>query len=381
MRIGGVSLGAEVGNVVVFELHLCFIHPKRLMLKKNILIYGANGYTAQLISELAIKEGVKLILAGRSVTKIEVLAQRHQLPRRIFDLQSTAIVVDQLSDVGVVLNCAGPFTRTAQAMAEACIAAGTHYLDITGEIEVFESLVKMDSQAKASGVMLMPGVGFDVVPSDCLAADLKRRMPDAHSLTLAFQAIGRPSHGTATTMIENLHRGGLIRRDGKLKSVPSAWATRSIDFGNGPIKAMSIPWGDVATAWVSTSIPNIEVFMAAPTAMRILAKTSHYFAGVLGSKWVSGWLQKHVDAGPAGPTQEQRQCGASHFWGEAINASGQRMSSRLETVDGYALTALTAWDIAKRTLDGQGRAGFQTPSQVFGADYILNFAGSRRIDL
>jgi short subunit dehydrogenase-like uncharacterized protein len=206
-------------------------------------------------------------------------------------------------------------------------------------------------------------------------------MPDAQSLTLAFQAISRPSHGTATTMIENLHRGGLIRRDGKLKPVPSAWATRSIDFGNGPIKTMSIPWGDVATAWVSTSIPNIEVFMATPTAMRMLSKASYYFAGVLGSKWFSGWLQKHVDAGSPGPTQAQRQRGASHLWGEVINASGERMSSRLDTVEGYALTALTAWDIAKRTLDGQGRAGFQTPAQVFGADYILNFAGSQRVDL
>jgi len=381
MRIGGVALEAEADNVVVFALHFSSIHVKRPMANKNILIYGANGYTAQIITELAIKEGAQPILAGRSVQNIEPLAQVHQLSHRIFDLQNTAVAATALSDVGVVLNCAGPFTRTAQALAQACMTAGANYLDITGEIEVFESLVKMGPQARASGVMLMPGVGFDVVPSDCLAAHLKRRMPDAQSLTLAFQAISRPSHGTATTMVENLHRGGLIRRDGKLKSVPSAWSTRSIDFGKGPIETMSIPWGDVTTAWVSTSIPNIEVFMAAPMGMRMMTKATNLFVGVLGSKWVTRWLQKQVDAGPAGPTLAQRQRGASHLWGEVINDSGQRMSSRLDTVEGYSLTALTAWDIAKRTLDGQGRAGFQTPSQVFGADYILNFAGSQRIDL
>lgn len=348
---------------------------------KNILIYGANGYTAELIIEIAVKEGLKPILAGRNLSKIEPIAKRHNLRFRAFGLDDPNLVANNLVDVAVVLNCAGPFTRTAQAMAEVCIQTGTDYLDITGEVEVFELLAKMGNRAKAKGVMLMPGVGFDVVPSDCLAAHLKRRMPDAVSLTLAFQASNKPSHGTATTMVENLHQGGLIRRGGKLIPVPSGWATREIDFGKGPVKAMLIPWGDVSTAWVSTGIPDIAVFMAAPLGMRFAAKASRYFGGLLGTELVRNFLKKHIDAGPAGPDAEQRRRGESHFWGEVRSASGQRMTSRLDTIDGYGLTALTAWDIAKRTLDGQAQPGFQTPSQVFGADYILAFAGSKRMDL
>jgi short subunit dehydrogenase-like uncharacterized protein len=266
-------------------------------------------------------------------------------------------------------------------MVDGCIVAGVHYLDITGEIDVFEGLALMGERARQAGVMLMPGAGFDVVPSDCLAAHLKRRLPDATSLTLAFQAIGQPSHGTATTMVENVHRGGMIRRDGKLVSIPSASPCREIDFGKGPVTTMCIPWGDVSTAWVSTGIPNIEVFMAAPAGLRWMAKASRYMGGVMGSNFVQGLLKKQIDAGPAGPNAEQRQRGASHLWGEVRNATGQTATSRMDTVEGYSLTAVTAWDIAKRTANGAAQPGFATPSLVFGADYILNFAGTKRLDL
>jgi short subunit dehydrogenase-like uncharacterized protein len=349
-------------------------------MSKHILIYGANGYTAELIIDLAVKDGLNPILAGRTLSKIEPIARRHGLPYRSFGLDEPKLVANNLLDVAVVLNCAGPFTRTAQLMAEACIQTGTHYLDITGEIDVFELLAKMGVRAKAKGVMLMPGVGFDVVPSDCLAAHLKRRMPDAVSLTLAFQVTSRPSHGTATTMIENLHSGGQIRKDGKLTPVPSGWAVREIDFGRGSVKCMSIPWGDVSTAWVSTSIPDIQVYMAAPLGMRMMAKASRYLGSFLETEFVRNFLKKKIDAGPPGPDSEQRRRGASHFWGEVRGVDGKSMSSRLDTIDGYGLTALTAWDIAKRTVDSQNLPGFQTPSQVFGADYILNFAGSKRVD-
>lgn len=350
-------------------------------MNRAILIYGSYGYTAELIIGLALAEGAAPILAGRSEEKLAALAKLHKLPMRAFALDDPDIVAKNLAGVAVVLNCAGPFSRTAKAMAEGCIAAGVHYLDITGEIDVFEALALLGPRARKAGVMLMPGTGFDVVPSDCLAAHLKRRMPDATALTLAFQAIGQPSHGTATTMVENVHRGGMIRRDGKLIPVPSASSFREIDFGKGPVTTMCIPWGDVSTAWVSTAIPNIEVFMAAPAALRWMTKASRYMGGVMGSNFVQGLLKKQIDAGPAGPSAEQRQRGASHLWGQVRNAAGQTATSRLDTAEGYALTALTAWDIAKRAANGAAQPGYRTPSLVFGADYILNFAGTTRIDL
>jgi short subunit dehydrogenase-like uncharacterized protein len=347
----------------------------------NILIYGANGYTAELIIELALSEGAKPILAGRSAEKIAPLATRYGLPLRVFSLDDPKTVVNNLTGIRAVINCAGPFSRTAMPMALGCIKAGTHYLDITGEIEVFEALSTLENEAAKAGVMLMPGTGFDVVPSDCLAAHLKRRLPDATSLTLAFQAIGQASHGTATTMLENMHRGGFVRRDGKLTVVPSAWAVHEIDFGSGPTSTMSIPWGDISTAWVSTAIPDITVFMAAPKSLIAMAKFARYNGWLIGSKFVQSLLKKKIDSAPAGPNLLQRQRGSAHLWGEVRNSSGQIASARLDTVEGYTLTAQTAWDIAKCTANGAAQPGFRTPSMVFGADYILNFAGSIRTDL
>lgn len=348
---------------------------------KNVLIYGANGYTAELIIQLAVDEGANPILAGRNQSKLADLAKRFDLHTRIFALDDPATISRHLNDVAVVLNCAGPFSRTAMPLGSACIRSRVHYLDITGEIDVFESLALLDPEAKDAGVMLMPGTGFDVVPSDCLAAHLKRRMPDATSLILAFNAISRPSHGTATTMAENAHLGGKIRRDGKLTSVPSGSSVKVVDFGFGPVTCMSIPWGDVSTAWFSTRIPNIEVFMAAPTGMRVAAIAGRYVGGLIGTRFVQRLLKQHIDAGPAGPSATERARGSSHLWGEVQNAAGKTASATLHTMEGYSLTAMTAWDIAKRTMNGDCKAGFQTPSLVYGADYILQFDDTTRADL
>lgn len=350
-------------------------------LNQDILIYGANGYTAELIIEQALSEGARPILAGRSPDKIGPLAQRHGLPMRAFGLDEPSQIMVGLAQVKVVLNCAGPFSRTARQLAQACIQAGVHYLDITGEIEVFEDLLTLSAQAKSRHVMLMPGTGFDVVPSDCLAAHLKRRLPDARSLMLAFQTSGLPSHGTATTMAENMHKGGFVRRGGQLQKVPSAWLTRQIDFGSGPAPTMTIPWGDVATAWVSTGIPDIEVYMAMPAAVIMGSKLTRHMGWLMGSAPVQRVIQRAIDARPAGPDATQRAKGSVRLWGEVRNAQGHVATSRLSTPDGYALTAQTAWDIAKRAAAGDMVPGFQTPSMVYGADFILGFAGTQRSDL
>src|SRR5581483_8285688 len=154
-----------------------------------------------------------------------------------------------LDGTKLVLHCAGPFSRTSAPMVDACLRRGVHYLDITGEVDVFEACAARSDEARARNVMIMPGVGFDVVPTDCLAAHLKRSLPTATTLTLGFQSLAKLSRGTATTMVEHVADGGLVRKDGVLTNVPAAHKTRTIDFGRGPAKAICIPWGDVSTAW------------------------------------------------------------------------------------------------------------------------------------
>lgn len=350
-------------------------------MSSDLLIYGSNGYTGELILERALAEGARPILAGRTRDKIETQAALSELEFRIFSLDDPEAIDKGLKDIKVVINCAGPFSRTAIPMAEACIRAGAHYLDITGEIQVFEDVAAMSEAAKKAGVMLMPGTGFDVVPSDCLAAHLKKRLPGATDLILAIQAIGKPSRGTATTMMENIHKGGMIRKDGALTPVPSAWDTRDFDMGDGPVQAMTIPWGDVSTAYHSTGIPNIKVYMAVPPQLRTMAKFSRYFGWLLGSAPVQALLKRQIQAGPPGPSDEERAAGKSFLYGEAKDDSGTTVKTRLKTLEGYSLTALTAWAIAKRAQAQDAPPGFQTPSMAYGADFILEFDGVERIDL
>ncbi|MGB9180650.1 MAG: saccharopine dehydrogenase NADP-binding domain-containing protein [Pyrinomonadaceae bacterium] len=347
----------------------------------KFLLYGANGYTGNLIAHLAQERGLSPILAGRDALKIKQLADELGFEYRVFALEETAALDAALKEVPAVLHCAGPFSRTSQPVADACLRTGTHYLDITGEIAVFEALARRDSEAKAANVMLLPGTGFDVVPSDCLAAHLKERLPSATKLTLAIQGLSRISHGTATTMVENINRGGLIRREGRLTPVPSGWKTRTIDLGRGPVKAVTIPWGDVATAFYSTGIPNIEVYAVLPSPARFAMVASRPFAHLLGSAPVQRFLKKRIKAGPPGPNTEERAKGKSFVWGEVEDDAGQKKSSRQQGPEGYTLTALTALAIVERVIKGHAPVGFQTPSRAYGADFILGIDGVKREDL
>lgn len=344
------------------------------------LIYGAYGYTGKLVAAEAVRRGVRPVLAGRSAEPLERLGAELGLEVRAFSLDDPAEVRAGLDGVGVVIHCAGPFEHTAEPMLRACLERRAHYLDITGEITAFAIAHGFSAQAEAAGITLLPGAGFDVVPSDCLAAHLARRLPGAIRLTLAFQGIGRPSRGTATTMALNAHRGGAVRRDGRIVSVPPAWHEREIDLGGGPVTCVSIPWGDVFTAGISTGIPNIEVLMAAPPHLRRAMRTSRWLRPLLALPPVRRAMVRRVRKGPEGPTEEQRRNGASLLWGEAVDAEGRAVVSRLKCPEGYTLTALSAVELTIRVGEGRAPSGFQTPSTAFGPDFAAETGWCTRTD-
>jgi len=344
------------------------------------LLYGATGYSGGLILERCLARGLNPVLGGRSEA-VRALAESHGLEARVMALEDATALWRGLEGIGAVLHCAGPFSRTSKPMADACIAVAAHYLDITGEIGVFEALAARSNEAQAARVMLLPGAGFDVVPSDCLAAHLKRRLPDATRLVLAFESTSGLSRGTATTMVENVGRGGLIRRAGKLVRVPAAWRTRQVDFGAGPVIVTSIPWGDVATAWYSTGIPDIQVYTRLSVAQRRLLIATRYLGWLLASGPVQRWLKARVRSGAPGPSEQARARGASRIYGQAGNIAGQLVQARLTGPEGYTFTARTAVAALERVLAGDVKPGFQTPSLAFGPEFVLGIEGVRREDL
>src|SRR6266545_360368 len=263
---------------------------------KTFLIYGSYGYTGQLIVAGAVKEGFHPILAGRDEKQLRAQARRYNLECRVFSLEETAKLDSALLEVEAVLHCAGPFVHTFRQMAEACLRTKRHYVDISGEILGFEALAALDAQAKEAGIMLLPGGGFDVVPSDCLAAHLKQRLPSATHFRLFVRGIGAGfSRGTAKSAIENMHRQGMIRREGKLTQVPPAWEVREQDFGRGPVKVVSVGWGDVSTAYYSTGIPNIETYFAFPNSYINSLKVMRVIGPLLYNRPVKKLLKFMID--------------------------------------------------------------------------------------
>jgi short subunit dehydrogenase-like uncharacterized protein len=346
-----------------------------------LLLYGVTGYTGRLILDEALAKGLRPILSGRSAAAVTALAAAHGLESRPAALEDPAALDNALAGVHVVLHCAGPFSRMMPPMLEACLRNRVHYLDITGEIAVFEQLAAENARARAAGIVLLPGVGFDVVPSDCLAAHLARRLPSATSLTLAFTGGTGLSHGTATTMVENIAQGGAVRREGRIVRVPAAWRNRDIDFGDRVRHCMTIPWGDVSTAWHSTKIPDITVFTAVPRAIVRWLRVARPIMPLLATAPAQRYLKRRIDARPTGPSRARREGARSHLWGEATGPNGAIARARLEAPDGYTLTALTAVEAARRLLGGKLTPGFQTPSGAFGPDFILGFPRTQRADL
>ncbi len=348
---------------------------------KPLLIYGVTGYTGRLILEAALARGVRPIVAGRSEASVRQIAEAHGLEWRIAAIDDAAALTRMLDGAGAVLHCAGPFSATARQMLDACLTAGAHYLDITGEYAVFELMASAHGRAASRGITLLPGTGFDVVPTDCLAAHLARRLPGATHLELAFAGGGGVSRGTALTMIEGLGEPGRARIDGTIRPVPPAWRTRRIDFDDRPRTCVTISWGDVSTAFHSTGIPNVLVYMAAsPGAIRML-KASRFVAPLLRTGFVRSRLRQRAMAAPPGPTEEAMRARPSHCWGEARDAAGRVVRSRLLVPSGYLLTAMTAVRIAERVLAGATVPGFLTPSKAFGADFILEIPGTNREDV
>jgi saccharopine dehydrogenase (NAD+, L-lysine-forming) len=342
-----------------------------------VLLYGANGYTGRLIVAEAVRRGLAPILAGRDRAAIEKLARHHGLPCRVVGLGDPQALAEAVRGSGAVLHAAGPFVRTALPMVEACLAERVPYLDITGEIEVFERVFRLDARARAAGVALLPGAGFDVVPSDGLALTLKERLPAATHLDLAFVSEGGTwSRGTLATRLESIDRGGAERRDGRLVPVPPAADGFLLALPTGRRYVVQIPWGDIATAWRTTGIGNLRTFAGMPprTARR-LRRARPLFA-------LAGWtpvrrlLQALVRATVSGPDERMRREARMELWGRAWDAaSGRSVEAGLATPEGYAFTAIAAVECARRIEAGDLAPGAWTPAAAFGSRFAASLPG------
>src|SRR5579871_6203833 len=338
-----------------------------------LFIYGATGYTGRLIVEQALASGLRPILGGRDRRKLDALAAGAGLEVRAAELGDPRALRAALRGARVVLNAAGPFSATLDPVSEACLAAGAHYLDITGELEVIERAAHKHEAARAAGVMLMPAVGFDVVPSDCLAAHVAGRCPGARELRMAIAGLDLVSRGSARTILERIGKGIVVRRGGRLTTLsgqaPEALA--DFDFGAGPRRCAAVSWGDVASAFYTTGVPDVSVYFEATAPVRLSLAWERAWGGLAG---------RAAALLPDGPSAARRARQSIVLCAEA-RADGRTARARLRTPEVYGFTAVAAVTIAARVLGGDFEAGFQTPARVYGADFVLSLPGVAREEL
>ncbi|MFN2197197.1 MAG: saccharopine dehydrogenase family protein [Anaerolineales bacterium] len=346
------------------------------------LLYGATGFVGEEVARLAVETNLIPVLAGRNADRLEKLGAELGVEYRVFDLNDPQKIEQAMGDITVVLHCAGPFIHTYQPMVAACLATGTHYLDLTGEIPVYSAIAARDAEAQERSVMLLPGAGFDVVPTDCLALHLKQRLPSATHLALGFRFHGPAGFppGTQRTAFEvALKYGTRVRRKGQLEIPQHVTSTRMVDFGQGPVEATLYPWGDVFTAYFSTGIPNIKDYcVVSPQTRRQMAALA-VLRPLLNLAVVRNLLKRSIRPGPSA---EQRARTSTHVWGEVTDDLGRKAVARLHGPEaGVEWTARAALAAVRKVLAGEAPAGYQTPARAYGADFVLECAGVTREDV
>lgn len=323
---------------------------------KTLLIYGATGYTGRMAAERAKTLGLDFEIAGRNQQRLAPLAEQLGVPFRVFEADADA--AQSLAGIDVLLNFAGPFAQTAEPLMRACLEAGVDYLDITAEINVYRLAERLGAEAAEAGVMLLPGVGWDVVPTDCLAVHVAQRVQEPRSLNVALQVPGSMSRGSAMSVSEIIGAGLMARVDGHLVPTPDA-QPQYFDFGEGPVLCAPLSFGDLVTGWHSTGILNIAMFVH-----------------VSGDAFPEGDLSLLPD----GPTEEQRDAHRARAVAEVTAADGTVVRSMIETVNGYSYTPLAAVEAASRVLEGEHRPGFETPARIFGKGFAETIAGTTITD-
>ncbi|MDB4975021.1 MAG: integral rane protein [Myxococcaceae bacterium] len=355
--------------------------------KSRWMIYGANGYTGVLVAEEAARRGHRPLLAGRNADKVRPLAERLGLPFVALDLHDEAALRRALADLELVFHAAGPFVDTSDPMIRACLATRTHYVDITGEVPVFRNTYGYDQLAREAGVVLMSGVGFDVVPTDCLALYVAKHLPGITELEIAIAGIEGLSAGTAKSMLDGAGSGMLARRDGLLRPLPFGKGGKRVRFVDRERSVLPIPWGDLESGYRSTGVPNITTYMAFPRKLaegaektwRLSAAGAPLLRAALARPAIRGLLGKLIERRIQGPDPKVRKNGKAFVWVGGRDAGGRARDAWLQTPDAYTFTALSGVRSVEHIL-ARKLAGALTPSAAFGEDFVLEIEGVERFD-
>lgn len=343
------------------------------------MIYGAYGFTGTLITEEAVRRGHHPILMGRSKEKLLPLAKRFDLDWEVVDLLDEKSLFSAVKKVDLVLNAAGPFTRTCNPLIRACLDGSCHYVDIANEIPVWEILQSYDLEARQVGIALLSGAGFGVIATNCLAKYVADQLPDATELACASVAYTEHrSTGALKTVIEMLPNGGMIRREGKKISNKLGKGVIQVSFPEGIRTLVPVPTGDLEAAYLATGIPNVTAYSADFPSSPVISGILPAVQKLLKINSVRAWVERRLDKGNQKSESERDDTEKhSYAWARAIDRNGKEFQAWLTLGEGYRFTADSSLLTVEKILQEQP-SGALTPAQAFGADFVLEIPGTIR---
>lgn len=328
------------------------------------ILYGAGGAAGRFIATHAVALGLEPILAGREGGGVESLAERLGLRHRVFGLDER--LEAELSDAALLVNCAGPAATTSAPLIDACLRTGTHYVDLCNEPLALKHALACDARAKSRGILIVPGVGFSVIPSDCLVRRLHALMPAGERLELAIAADLRLTSGAVASMLHMLEQGPLVRRGGRLVRLARP-GTRSIVFGRRSVPCVTMPTVELAAAHAATGIPNITVFVRSVDRR--------------GETWsdydrIRAMLRAGLElqSGGSPGSQANERCGV---WARLSKGAGEHAEATLDLPEPLAFTATALCELVCQFLEGElpRTSGATTLAGLLGPDFVLDLPG------
>jgi len=375
---------------------------------KTIMLYGATGYSGGLIAgeanrlQRANAIGFRMVLAARNRLALSAMAKAHGMEARAFALNDRDRVVRELEGIDVVLNAAGPFAATAPRLATAALEKRCHYVDLNGEIDVYQSLDDLAPHAYDRNVCMVCSAGFTAAASGLLLEEalraVKTRYPSVAKLGAIRFSMSSPrafSRGSVNTMWRSLREQVTVVRDiggGSHKAVlwhsPVAKLERSADFTppgrkaatveheTSPLKnphrriVMAANLVDTLTARLTASrngmpVRDIESYVEVGDATRLGYPLANLGTPALTSPIVRKLAALAIDTLPEGPSRQERERERQMLL-LTIEDPMQRplIDWCLSTPNAYDFSARVALEIAQKAVVGSPQRGWKTPGEI-----------------
>lgn len=334
----------------------------------RIAVYGASGFTGRLAVAEVRRRGFTPVLVGRDAKRLKAAAREVGVAEgegelRVAGLADPVGLAAAFADCDAVVNCAGPFMRWGEPVVRAAIAAGTNYVDTTGEQgyiqHVFDTFSK---EAERAGVSVVPAMADDGGPGDLIASLTAARVEPADEILIADlrRPGGGASRGTARSMASVFAEGAREYEDG-------AWRPAS----GAPLEPITPPGEPAAVPVTAFALPGVVTVPRHTGARRVHSAVRTDVAAMF-----SALTPDVVDSVPEVVPEEVRRAGRWLMLAEATGTDGRRARGWVTGADPYGLTAVIAVEGARRlSVEGTARAGVLTPAQAYDpADFLDGLA-------